>query len=127
MKFYWLVLGTFGVWRITHFLSSEDGPWSVVVWVRRKAGTGFWANLLDCFLCLSLWVAIPFALVLGTGVRERFCLWLAFSAGAIVIQVLTRDNRVGALSNYAERGGQEDGVLRQSEISTKSAGSKPNQ
>ena len=42
-------LGTLCVWRITHLLDAEDGPWDVVVRLRRRAAEGFWGQLLDCF------------------------------------------------------------------------------
>ncbi|MGA8432336.1 MAG: DUF1360 domain-containing protein [Candidatus Sulfotelmatobacter sp.] len=111
MKIYWLVLGILGVWRITHLLSAEDGPWNVTVWVRRKAGSGFWGQLLDCFYCLSLWVAVPFSLVIGEGYRERLCLWLAFSAGAILVERATPEQP--PVPNYFEHGGQDDAMLRE--------------
>jgi hypothetical protein len=53
MYFYRLLLGILAVWRITHLLNAEDGPWEVVVRLRRIAGEGFWGQLLDCFYCLS--------------------------------------------------------------------------
>jgi len=33
--------------------------------LRKKAGDDFFGNLLDCFYCLSIWVALPFGLWLG--------------------------------------------------------------
>jgi len=44
MGFYWLMLGILGVWRITHLLQAEDGPWDLVVRFRRKAGNGLWGK-----------------------------------------------------------------------------------
>ena len=116
MRFYWLAVGTLAVWRITHLLSAEDGPWNLVVWVRRKAGGGFWGNLLDCFYCLSLWIAAPFAFFLGDGVKERFCLWLAFSAGAIILDRATSHEPAPPV--YFEHGGENDVLLRKSESSS---------
>jgi hypothetical protein len=115
MRLYWLVLGMLGVWRITHLLSAEDGPWNLIVWIRRRVGSGFWGNLFDCFYCLSLWVAIPFAWVIGAGAKERFCLWLAFSAGAILLERATLNEP--ATPNYFEHGGQDNAMLRESENS----------
>ena len=115
MRFYWLVLGTLSVWRITHLLSAEDGPWDLLVRIRRKAGSGFWAKLLDCFYCLSLWIAVPFAVLIGETIRERCFLWLAFSAGAILLERATSNEP--ALPTYFEHGGQDDGMLRQDEKS----------
>ena len=86
LQFYWLVLGVLSVWRVTHLLNAEDGPWNLVVRLRVRAGTGFWAGLLDCFNCLSLWIAAPVAYLIGSGLRERFFLWLALSAAAILLQ-----------------------------------------
>ena len=86
MDFYWLVLGVLVVWRVTHLLSAEDGPWDIVIRLRKKAGEGTLGKLLDCFYCLSLWVAAPLALLLGSGWPERLLLWPALSAGAILIE-----------------------------------------
>ena len=68
-----LVLGILGVWRITHLLQAEDGPWDVIVRLRRAAGDGFWGSLLDCFYCLSLWIAARFAAWLGGSAGECVC------------------------------------------------------
>lgn len=83
---YWFVLGALGVWRITHLFNAEDGPSEVLVRLRRLVGSGFWGKLLDCFYCLSLWVAAPFASVLGNGWRERLLLWPALSGAAILLE-----------------------------------------
>ena len=89
MRFYWLVLGILSVWRITHLLSAEDGPWELVARFRRRLGQGFWGRLLDCFLCLSVWIAAPMAWVLGESAMERVLLWPALSAGAILLERVT--------------------------------------
>ncbi len=91
MKFYWLTLGVLCVWRITHLLNAEDGPADVIVRLRRFAGGGFWGDLLDCFYCLSLWVAAPFAVLIGGAGGERLLLWPALSAGAILLERVTRE------------------------------------
>lgn len=101
MSFYWLVVGILAVWRITHFFQAEDGPWEIVVRLRRKAGSGFWGKLLDCFYCLSLWVSIPFAVQIGQSRWEQFLLWLALSAGAILLERMTERPTV-APADYIE-------------------------
>jgi hypothetical protein len=83
---YWLVLGVLATWRLTYFLRFEDGPGDIAVRLRQAVGEGFLANALDCFYCLSLWVALPFALLLGTTWLERLLLWLSFSAGSILLE-----------------------------------------
>lgn len=89
MQFYWLTLGVLAVWRITHFFNAEDGPLNVVVRLRRLMGTSIFGEILDCFYCLSVWVAIPFAFWMGHGVKEISILWLALSGGAILLERLT--------------------------------------
>jgi hypothetical protein len=89
MKLYRLFLGLLTVWRITHLLQAEDGPWDLSVRLRRSAGNGFWGKLLDCFYCLSLWVAAPLALLLGESIWERALLWPSLSAGASLLEQAT--------------------------------------
>jgi len=86
MRFYWLTLGILGVWRVTHLLNAEDGPADLLVRLRRMAGPGVWGSLLDCFYCLSVWIAVPFAFLLGDSWKERLLLWPAMSAGAILLE-----------------------------------------
>ncbi len=57
------VIAALAVWRLTSLLSREDGPAGLLVRFRSwlgKAGSPF-----DCFKCLSLWIAAPFAVWLG--------------------------------------------------------------
>lgn len=93
MDLYRLLLGALCVFRVSHLLYGEDGPWDVFVRLRRLAGEGFWGGLLDCFYCLSVWIAAPFAYLLGEGWEERLLLWPSLSAGAIVIERLTAERR----------------------------------
>ena len=84
-----LLLGVLGVWRITHFIQAEDGPWDVVAHLRARAGTGLVGQLMDCFYCLSLWVALPFSFLIGTDWLQQLLLWPALSAGAILLERAT--------------------------------------
>jgi hypothetical protein len=86
MKFYSLILGILGVWRVTHLLQAEDGPWDVIVRLRRLVDSGFWGSLLDCFYCLSLWIAAPFAAWIGSEIEEKLLLWPALSGAAILLE-----------------------------------------
>jgi len=115
MRFYWLTLGVICVWRFTHLLQAEDGPWNIVVWLHRSVKTGFWASLLDCFYCLSLWVAAPFAFLISEQWGERLLLWPTLSAGAILLERITNDRRSVQPALYFEEEEKEDALLRQSE------------
>ncbi len=113
MQTYGLLLGILGVWRITHLLNAEDGPFDLFVRLRQKAGQGFWGTLLDCFYCLSLWVAIPFALAVGGNWRERFLLWLALSGGAALLERVTPANHGDKSVHYWEGPEVQHGMLRE--------------
>lgn len=94
MNFYWLTLAILAVWRITHLLNAEDGPWDLLFRFRELAGNGAAGKLLDCFYCLSLWVAAPFAYGLGDSWKEILLLWPALSAGSILLERLGSSRRV---------------------------------
>ena len=115
MHLYWLLLGILAVWRITHLLNAEDGPWQVFVRLRRFAGEGFWGQLLDCFYCLSVWIAAPLALYLGKDWSERFLMWLALSAGAILLESVIDRGHGEAPALFVEDREDEHALLRQKE------------
>lgn len=115
MHYYWLVLGVLALWRLTHLLQAEDGPWDLVVRLRRRAGHGFFGQLLDCFYCLSLWLAVPLAYALGTSLAEQLLLWPALSGGAILLERLTAPRDAEPPALYLEDPEDSHGMLRQGE------------
>jgi hypothetical protein len=119
MRAYWVALGILAVWRATHLLNAEDGPADLLVRFRRLAGAGFWGKLLDCFYCLSLWIAVPFALWLGEDAKERFLLWLGFSAGAILLE---RQSAPPPAASYREDQETDHVVLRKEQESISANG-----
>lgn len=109
MRFYLLILGILATWRITHLLQAEDGPWDIIVRLRRGVGNGFWGKLLDCFYCLSFWVAAPLAVIIGETWPERLLLWPALSGAAILLERATDRGSGTGPAQYWE---DEDVVLR---------------
>lgn len=85
MPYYRFILGVLAIWRLTHLLTAEDGPFELLATLRRRAGSGFWGSLLDCFYCMSLWLAVPFAVLLGDSWQEVLLLWPALSGAAILV------------------------------------------
>lgn len=85
MSFLGLALGILGVWRVTHLLHAEDGPWDLVVRLRQLAGNSVVGRAMDCFDCLSVWVAAPCAWLVGATWQDRALLWPALSAGAMLL------------------------------------------
>lgn len=84
-------LGALATWRVTHLLAEEDGPFDVVVRLRRRAGTGQLGELMDCFYCLSVWVAAPFGAALARRRRDAPLLWLGLSGAACLLEQATRE------------------------------------
>jgi hypothetical protein len=110
-EFYWLIVDVLVVWRVTHLLQAENGPWNLIFRLRQSAGNGFWGGLLDCFYCLSLWIALPAAVLAGHGWKHALLLWPALSGGAIVIERISAKNEPAIPVIYTEDKENED-VLR---------------
>lgn len=107
-----LLIAVLACWRVTHLLNAEDGPGDVLVHLRRLAGAGVGGKLLDCFYCLSLWIAAPIAILIARGWRDGILLWLSISAGAILFERATM--RVP----YFEEREASDGLLREGTTGT---------
>lgn len=114
MRCYWLILAVLCVWRITHLLAEEDGPWDLIARLHQKLGDRFWGRLMGCFYCLSLWIAIPFACLLGQTWGEQLFHWPAISAGAILLERVTRIPE-SLMPGYEEYGEAPDVMLQQTE------------
>ncbi len=87
---FWIrfVLAVLATWRVSHLLASEDGPWDVVVRLRRWLGASMLGRMMDCFGCVSLWVALPFSLfVFRDPIAVAIC-WLALSGAAMLLEQL---------------------------------------
>jgi Protein of unknown function (DUF1360) len=91
MRFALAVLAT---WRVTHLLGREDGPFDLVVRLRLRLGAGFAGKLLDCFYCLSLWIAAPLSLLVSRKLVDLVLAWLAMSAAACLLERIGGDQVV---------------------------------
>lgn len=89
ISFIELTICILAVWRIAHLFSQEDGPFDIIIKFRKLFGHGFFGSLLDCFFCLSIWIAIPFAFLLSKDWLEGIIIWLALSGGAGLLFKLT--------------------------------------
>lgn len=84
-----VVLAVLAVWRVTHLLVAEEGPWRMFARARRGAAAMRLDRLANCFYCASVWIAVPFALLVAEGWREIAITIPALSGGAIVVERLT--------------------------------------
>lgn len=82
----------FVVWRVTHLISSEDGPFDIVIRVRKLLGSGFFGRLADCFYCLSIWVGLAAALLAGGDVMTIILMTLYYSGASIFIERISDKN-----------------------------------
>ena len=98
------VLATLAVWRISHLLALEDGPFDLIVRLCVRLGDA--GRVLDCFYCMSLWVAAPMALFVSPTGQNWWCIWLALSGAAGLL------DSIGKRPLEEPKKGSEDGMLR---------------
>lgn len=101
------------LWRVVSLLSNEEGPANIFIRLRAKMGvvhddTGrklttngtYLAELVYCPWCLSVVLALPYAVVWG--LVPDVALWtslpFALSAGALVLE-----NTIGYTSLFKKR------------------------
>ena len=106
------VLAILASWRITHLLAKEDGPADLVVRFRARLGSASAGQLMDCFNCLSVWVAMPMALCVTRRPREFVPTWLALSGAACLIERFAQEPAIIQPAPEQEQGSNPDGMLR---------------
>lgn len=102
MDWFYFTISSLAVWRLTHLFAKEDGPFDIIFLMRQKAGSGFFAKLLDCFYCLSIWMALPFGIWLGMDWIQKLILWLAISGAACVLEQATTKSNAPGNTEYHE-------------------------
>jgi len=98
-------------WRLTHFLTAQDGPADVVVRVRAFMGTSVVGRAMDCFYCLSIWMAAPLAPFVSSDPLEWIVAWLALSGGACLLERATTRGIVQHTTARLTREGDLDELL----------------
>src|SRR5262249_42394507 len=105
------VVAVFATWRVTHLLANEDGPAELIIRRRARLGGGFVGKLMDCFQCLSLWVAMPMALFVSRKPPGFLFAWVALSGAACLLERGDSDPVIIQPASQTKSGGLEDGVL----------------
>jgi len=111
-----LLLALLATWRVTHLLANEDGPADVIVRIRAWLGNRFVGKMMDCFNCLSLWIAAPAALFVSRQPVEWLFTWLALSGGACLLERFQQEPVVIEPVTQIEQG-ETDYVLRTETLS----------
>ncbi len=114
-------LAVLATWRVTHLLASEDGPADSIVRLRALFGQSIFGKLMDCFNCLSLWVAAPAALFVSRKPVEWLFCWLATSGAACLLERMGQESVVIQPMSHPSEGGithvlrpETNGVAQQS-------------
>jgi Protein of unknown function (DUF1360) len=84
-------------WRLTHLWAVEDGPGDVILRLRMRVGESWAGELLDCFNCMSIWVAAPVAIVVAPRPRDLPLVWLALSGAACVLEQATSGGSIESM------------------------------
>jgi len=78
-------------WRVSYMLIEQEGPLRIFDRIRQYGDLAQDFIIKDhrifnfyCIECLSVWVALPFALFINTDLHW-FVTWLIIAAGAILI------------------------------------------
>lgn len=99
-----LILAVLATWRVTHLLADEDGPADLIVKFRVLLGDSLAGKLMDCFYCLSLWIAAPAALYVTQKPLEWTMTWLALSGGACLLERATKERAMEEPADRAHGG-----------------------
>lgn len=95
-----IIIAILATWRLSAMLSYETGPFNIFIWFRELFGIvhdddgkktivpeSFFAELLDCVWCVSVWIGGAVAIILFFyPVLFWLLLPFALSAGAISIE-----------------------------------------
>lgn len=95
-------LASLATWRVTHLLAEEDGPADVVVNLRARLGSGRLGDLMDCFYCLSIWVAAPLSFVVVRRARDAPLICLALSGSACLLERVTQARETGTAPTWTD-------------------------
>jgi hypothetical protein len=90
------------VFRVTHLLVVDDGPFGVFCMLREAAGVfdengtivvtkeWLWSGLLSCHWCLSVWIALPMALLWRGLSLTVFPAWMALAGASALLEEAAR-------------------------------------
>lgn len=116
-------LAVLATWRVTHLLAAEDGPGDIVLRFRAMLGQSFAGRLMDCFYCLSIWIAAPAALFVTRYWLDWVMVWLAISGAACLLERLGQQPAGIQTDGQISQGGDHS-VLR---TETNGAQTEPNE
>lgn len=102
------ILAVLATWRVTHLLANEDGPADLIVKLRVALGDSLAGSLMDCFNCLSIWIAAPIALFVTRTLLMWLFVWLALSGAACLLQRMIPEADVALPVTQPDEGDSND-------------------
>ncbi len=110
---FWLrfAIAALATWRVTHLLANEDGPADLVARLRARIGNSALGRMMDCFGCLTLWVAFPIAFFVSHEIFGLILSWLALSGAALLVERAKSEPVIVERSADLEQGERRDGML----------------
>jgi len=78
-------IAALATWRVTQFVTREDGPGDIVVRARTAVRSPQLGALMDCFACASVWVAAGFTPFVARRSGEAVPIALALSGAACLV------------------------------------------
>jgi len=76
-------------WRVTHLISTEDGPFELIIKFRKLVGNTFLGQLMDCFYCLSIWIGLGIACLGGNSLIDIIIMTPYYSGLSILLEKVT--------------------------------------
>ena len=104
-------ISTLACWRVAELLANEDGPGDIVARLRERLGPGTLGRLMDCFQCVSVWVAAPLAFYVAGLSRDWPAVWLAISGAACILHRILPDKGATARLEFENTEGEPDNEL----------------
>jgi uncharacterized membrane protein len=85
-----IIIGGLAIWRLSHALVKESGPFMIFARLRARAArrqkrSGGLFDMLSCVSCVSFWIALVVGLYNATDAFHWFGYALAMSAVAVII------------------------------------------
>lgn len=87
------VVALLGVYRLSHMIAMEDGPFDMFATMRDAIGQASWVGRgLHCPLCISFWLSLSMlgwlSFVGLIGAPYHLLVWLGLAGGCLVLHRL---------------------------------------
>lgn len=81
--------------RVVRLLPGVNGRWDLTTRLRYRFGVTMPGRLMNCFYSISLWIALPLAVLTSNGWLGIAVHWLALSGAACLLEKSSPAARAG--------------------------------